>query len=208
MVQSVHHLLTLMKFNFPQPPRRSVEQIINEMFLPSGHHYFEKFYLYCLKEFSIGNPLFIIAINDFKKNPTKEKRDFISDRLVDSNSPYQVNLENKVRKAALESVKLERLTEIRLGNRSNAVFGGVTVPLQRARPMRTTYKLPQVPTTSDSSKIFAGVMLNIADTYIRFDSIKWTELANLSAGDFTDHRELMTEMKIAGFTLPKFMLKL
>ena len=197
-----------MNLNIFNTTPRSAEQIINGMFLSSGYHYFEKFYLFCIKELSTENPLCVVAIKDFQKFPSRTKRDFILDTFINANSILEINIEKATRANLQVSINLENLVDMRRGNRGTQVFGRDATALQVGRTMQTTFKMPQMPTTFDSSGLVNDAIRNLTETYTRFTSTKWTELAHLEDSLFTNHRRIMTIMKSRGFKLPPFMLKI
>lgn len=197
-----------MNLNIFNTTPRSTDQIVEGMFLPSGYHYFEKFYLFCIKEDATENPLCVLAIKDFQKFPSRTKRDFIVDVFFTEGSIFEVNVPKKVRSNLQVSINLENLMDMRRGNRGTQVFGRDATALQVGRTMQTTFKMPQMPTTFDSTGLLLTAMTNLCDTYSRFSSTKWTEFAHLEDRLFTNHRRMMTAMKGSGFSLPPFMLKI
>jgi hypothetical protein len=53
-----------------------------------------EFLRFCAKEFSLENPLFLLAINDYRRNPSEGKYKFIFDKFLVKDAELEVNIRN------------------------------------------------------------------------------------------------------------------
>ena len=184
-----------------------------EMFHPKNYHQLEKFYLYAVSEYSIENILGVVALIDFEREPTKMKRDFIMDNFIVADANYPVNISNLCKKRVEQAVVLEDIKNLasvraRRNNRSGAFFSNALPPQHRSRSLHVPLELPQMRNTFESAALKENLMCNFDDTYKRFTIANQKILFCIKDNLFSTHREIISIMQTAGFTIPRFMLKM
>ena len=120
--------------------------------IATQHYFLREFYHFCFGEYSVGNLLFLIALEDYKKNPTLEKMDYLYQEFVRRNSNQEPNIPNPV--------------VVEIESRIKYVGGQVELHNEHCSGKKNTVSFRPPYDLFESA--VSHVMMNLSDTWSRF----------------------------------------